>query len=133
MTDELFTFINYFFEDIEDATTFMKSQYGDVNFLHAKNLGKIPKFLDNIKNSPIKRFAFHGRGATFTKKKYSFNVEFDFSTKKIGFSEWNLFTYMKNRSIERITLEDSKAVINLLLDAGKIEGEEDCYVLSNKN
>ena len=131
--DYLLLLVDSFLSDIKDATFFMKSEYGDIHFLKAKNVGKLPKFLDNIKNSPIKRFGFHGRGATFYKKKYTFDIEFDFDTNSIGFSEWNLYNYLNKKNTKTVSLEETKEIILLLQKEKRIKGDRDCYIFVEIN
>ena len=126
MLENIVEILTEYVNDIKEAECFMKKRYGEVHFLRRKNKGIIPSELNEIKNSPIESYLFHGRVCFFVKEHYTFDVEFDLNSQDLGFTEWTVLKYLKERSIDvsskevliEIALSELRKKLNLRLEDG---------------
>ena len=126
MLENIVEILIEYVKDIKEAVTFLKKRYGDVHFLRRKNQDVIPNELNEIKDSPIKSYLFHGQGCFFVKEHYTFDVEFDLHSQDLGITEWTVLKNLKERSTDisykevliEIALNELRKKLNLRLEDG---------------
>jgi len=89
--EELFS--NYK-KDILYIIAFAKERFGVSDVLLRQKKGMILWAENDVKDSRIKAYGFHGNGCNFRFKSYKIDIEFT-KNDQIGFTEWSFFCYAK--------------------------------------
>ncbi|RVU90849.1 hypothetical protein EH230_08115 [Flavobacterium columnare] len=114
-----------FIDKFKLAVDFIQKNFGEKDILMNKVSEIFPSRNQEVKNSLIKGYVFHGTGCNFRFKKCSIDVEF--FKNEIGFTNWSFYIFA-NSINNLLTIRETDSFLkNKVLKSELKNFEEDFY------
>jgi hypothetical protein len=121
--------LDEFLKDLNYIREFLESRFGIENILIRKNGGAFLDRDDNVRESKIKSYAFHGNGCFI--RFNSFFIDVDLRYNAVSFNKKTLQLYFQSKDIVLTDLELLQQ-LDILLSENVLEKRNELYVLKHQ-